>query len=73
MSEPTGVEFYDAASGRTMKYVYPDTKHWTAGWLLYRNPGDGQWVTLRKATEDDIARITKQIVKAHHEVDEGDD
>jgi hypothetical protein len=60
-----GVEFYDVASGRTMKYVYPDTKHWAAGWILYRN-GDGGWVTLRKASPDDVSVITRAVVRAHH-------
>ena len=62
----SGLEFFDAASKRTLKYVYPDTPHWTAGWILYRHP-DGQWVTLRKATKDDVSRITEAVVKAHHE------
>lgn len=61
-----GLEFYDGASKRQMKYVYPDTAHWTAGWILYRNPGDGQWVTLRKATEADVNAITGAVVEAHH-------
>jgi len=61
-----GFEFYDQASKRQMKYVYPDTAHWTAGWILYRNPGDGQWVTLRKATDDDIKALNRAVVVAHH-------
>lgn len=61
-----GLEFYDGATERQMKYVYPDTPHWTAGWILYRNPGDGQWVTLRKATEADVKAITGAVVTAHH-------
>jgi hypothetical protein len=63
--EPIGIEFYDAQSQRQMKYVYPDSKHHTAGWLLYRHP-DGQWVTLRKATEIDVACITEAVVLGHH-------
>lgn len=31
------------ANGKEMMYVYPDTKHEAAGWILYRHP-DGQWV-----------------------------
>ena len=61
-----GLEFYDGASKRQMKYVYPDTKHWTAGWILYKNPGDGQWVTLRKASDADLAAINQSVVNAHH-------
>ncbi len=41
-----------------MKYVYPDTAHWAAGWIL-SNTNDGAWLTLRKATENDVSRITK--------------
>ncbi len=57
MSEPLtfvpkpSLQFYDAANDRQMLYVYPDSQHWTAGWLLYQNPGDGQWVTLRKGNK----------------------
>ncbi len=60
-----GLEFFDAASNRTMKYVYPDTAHSAAGWLLYRHV-DGQWITLRKATDADLAAINGAVVKAHH-------
>jgi hypothetical protein len=63
---PPGIEFYDINSGRTMTYVYPDTKHWSAGWILFKNH-DGQWVTLRKATDADIATINKSVVAAHHQ------
>jgi len=64
-ANPPGYDFYDGNSGRSMKYVYPDTKHPAAGWLLYKHP-DGQWVTLRKATEDDIRQINEAVVAAHH-------
>lgn len=67
-SDVPGLEFFDAASNRMLKYVYPDTPHWAAGWILYKHP-DGQWVTLRKATEDDVSRISLAVVKAHHEDD----
>jgi hypothetical protein len=62
---PAGLDFYDCASGREMKYVYPDSSHWTAGWLLYKHP-DGQWVTLRKATDADISTINRAVSTAHH-------
>ena len=61
----TPLKFYDAANQREMMYIYPDTKHWCAGWLLYRHP-DGQWVTLRKATGADIRSMSKMVVEAHH-------
>jgi hypothetical protein len=53
------------SNGREMIYVYPNTKHWSAGWILYQHP-DGEWVTLRKATEDDISRLSAAVVAAHH-------
>ncbi len=72
MSEPLtfvpkpSLQFFDAANNREMLYVYPDSQHWTAGRLLYQNPGDGQWVTLRKATDTDLAAINGAIVRGHH-------
>jgi hypothetical protein len=60
-----GLEFFDLASQRMMKYVYPDTRHWTAGWILFQHP-DGQWVTLRKATDQDVEVINRAVVAAHH-------
>jgi hypothetical protein len=63
--DPPGLTFTDGASGRRMKYVYPSTQHWTAGWILYKHP-QGHWVTLRKATDDDITRISSAVVEAHH-------
>lgn len=64
-ANPPGLEFYDDGSKCTMKYVYPDTEHPAAGWLLYKHP-DGQWVTLRKATENDIQKINAAVISAHH-------
>lgn len=61
----TGLKFFDGATKREMKYVYPDTPHWSAGWILFKHP-DGQWVTLRKATEGDIKRINQAVIGAHH-------
>lgn len=55
--EPTGLVFYDKASNRTMMIVSEDEpRESIRGWLLYRHP-DGQWVTLRKATDDDHQRL----------------
>jgi hypothetical protein len=62
-ANPPGLEF--EANGKQMKYVYPDTPHSAAGWLLYRHP-DGQWVTLRKATDADIVAINRAVVESHH-------
>lgn len=63
--DPVGLEFFDNATKKRMKYVYPDSKHWAAGWILYKHP-DGQWVTLRKATQQDIERISQAVIEAHH-------
>ncbi len=64
--DPPGLQFFDARSERWMKYVYPDTEGSYAGWILYKHP-DGQWVTLRKATDDDLERMSKAVSKAHHQ------
>jgi len=60
-----GLEMYDATTGKTLKYIYPDTPHWTAGWILYKVP-DGGLATYRKATDADIAQINKAVSQAHH-------
>ncbi len=60
-----GVSFFDAASNRQMRYIYPDAQHWTAGWIIVQNPS-GHWMTLRKASDEDLAAITGEIVRAHH-------
>lgn len=52
--EPKGTMFFDMASNREMILVAEGESF--AGWLCYRHP-DGQWVSLRKATDDDIAKI----------------
>lgn len=54
MNTALGVEFYDKASGREMLLI--DEGESFGGWLCYRHP-DGQWVTLRKATEADRRAI----------------
>ena len=65
MFDVAPLKFFDGRTQREMMYVYPDTKHWSAGWLLYKTRG-GEWVTLRKATEDDIATLSNAVVKSHH-------
>ena len=61
------LKFFDNATKQEMMYVYPDTKHWCAGWLLYRAKHGG-WVTLRKATDNDIERMSAAVISAHHQV-----
>lgn len=60
-----GITFYDLASHRKARYIYPDAGHWTAGWIVVQNPS-GEWMTLRKATDADIAALNKAVVEAHH-------
>lgn len=50
--EPPGVTFFDARSGRKMRLV--SAGPWS-GWLCYWN--HGSWVTLRRATEQDLAAV----------------
>lgn len=52
--EPVGVRFFDQASQREMLLVGDGEAY--AGWLCFRG-ADGQWVTQRIATEDDLEKI----------------
>jgi len=61
----SGVSFFDVASTRNMRYIYPDVGHWTAGWLIVQNRS-GAWMTLRKATAEDLAAINAAVVQSHH-------
>lgn len=56
--EPTGMHFYDRYRGEMM---YVTEGEWK-GWLLYKHP-DGQWVSLRKATEDDMKALGVRDVR----------
>ena len=53
MYSPPGILFIDLLSGREMKLV---TGGDYKGWIVYRHP-DGQWVTLRKATQKDLGNL----------------
>jgi hypothetical protein len=62
--EPKGTRF--EANGKEMMLVLDnEPRAELHGWLLYRHP-DGQWVTLRKATDADIAVISQAVINAHH-------
>ena len=62
--EPRGTRF--CAGGKEMMLVLDDEpRKELHGWLLYRHP-DGQWVTLREATDVDVAAISAAVVRAHH-------
>ena len=56
-SNPPGIEFLDCISQRKMKLV---TDGEWKGWIVYRHP-DGQWVSLRRATEEDHSRLTEAM------------
>lgn len=59
------LRFFDKVTNREMMYVYPHTQHWCAGWLLYRAKYGG-WVTLRKATDNDVEQMSQAVIEAHH-------
>lgn len=52
-----GLLFYDMAAHREMLL-----KRWDDGklWLFYQNP-DGEWVSLREATDEDIKRLKAEL------------
>ena len=60
--EPKGHKFYDAKKGEMMLIYDGGWK----GWLAYRHP-DGQWVTMRKATSEDLHSLGLAIPKTNHE------
>lgn len=61
-----GISFFDNATKREMRYIYPDAGHWSAGWIVVKNPS-GEWMTLRKATDADIAALNRAVVEGHHQ------
>lgn len=61
--DPAGVRFWDV--GRHRELLLVEVGPW-AGWICYRHP-DGQWVSLRKATEADLqclhqARVARELM-----------
>lgn len=51
---PPGLHFFDMSERRQMLLVDDDCpRKELAGWLLYWNAAYGNWVTLRKATDED--------------------
>jgi hypothetical protein len=65
MFDVVPLRFFDNHTKREMMYVYPDTKHWCAGWLLFKTKA-GTWATLRKATDADINVMSNAVSSAHH-------
>lgn len=55
-----GLPFVDLATGQSMR-LYMDTSSGWDLWLFRRGP-DGQWVSVRKATEKD----KDAILRAYH-------
>lgn len=55
-----GITFYDAKSTCYIRYICPDASHWVAGWLVRQTKG-GQWITMRKATQEDIEVINRTV------------
>ena len=43
--DASGIGFYSQARRQKMRYLYPDSGHHWAGWIIFRN-ADGQWVSL---------------------------
>lgn len=60
---PKGISFWDARSERLMLLV---TEGGFAGWLCYRG-AEGQWVTLRQATEEDRQAIGARLGGTSHD------
>lgn len=53
--EPKGMVFW--SKGKSIMLVSDEEpRESLRGWLLYRHP-DGQWVTLRKATNSDLQAV----------------
>jgi hypothetical protein len=66
----SGISFYSQSRNQEMRYLYPDSGHRLAGWILAKHP-DGGWYSLRRATDKDIADISGAVVAAHHNADVG--
>ena len=69
---PRGTKFYCSANKLSMILVdTTEPREDLHGWLVYQH-ADGQWVTLRKATDEDRCKIVRAISRAHHD-DGGED
>lgn len=60
---PVGHRFIDGNSGREMVLI---TEGHAKGWIAYRHP-DGQWVSLRVATDIDRHSILSRLDKERGE------
>ena len=60
--EPKGMRFYSRARQQEMIFCQHEGNEWDQ-WLFYKHP-DGQWVSLRRATEADIAELAQAVKEA---------
>jgi hypothetical protein len=65
VEEASGIDFWSSARRQEMRYLYPDSGHPWSGWIVFKHP-DGQWVSLRKATDRDITELSAAVSAAHH-------
>jgi len=61
-----GISFYSDSHHCWIRYIYPDAKHFCAGWLLAIGPS-GEWNALHRATDEDLTAIRQAVVRSHHE------
>ncbi len=55
--EPNGIKFFDKKSDREMILILDGPY---VGWIGYKHQ-NGQWVTLRKATDEDTFAIDNAV------------
>lgn len=53
---PKGIKFFDVNSNKEM-LLCEEKGGWNQ-WLFYKHP-DGQWVSIRKATELDLEKLKR--------------
>lgn len=67
MKDRPNLPFFDAGTGRQMRYVYEhkDRNYKYGGWIFYKDDL-GEWRPLRKATDKDLDAINQGMSEAHH-------
>lgn len=63
--EPVGTRFSGMFRGKRREMILVNEGH-AKGWICYRHP-DGQWVTLRKATDADQHELAQALSAALHD------
>lgn len=61
-NRPIRLEFH--CNGHQRRMMLKDWGKDGEWWLFYQHP-DGQWVSLRKATEDDVRAILCEMVESY--------